>query len=115
LPITFAEEELQLVRFSMPTKLPEYLASGTPTLVYGPRGCAPVEFCIQNQVGIVQSERSVASLVNVLVEVRKDRQEFRNKGDHDQKVAEATVSARAMRERLRTILYEATTAADTRD
>ena len=104
LPITFEEEEFSYVRLSMPTKLPEYLGSGAPTLVYGPRGVAPVEFCIENGVGIVQSERSVAKLVQTLKEVGNDRRAARERARRDQQIAEATVSARAMRERLQSIL-----------
>ena len=112
LPITFEEEDFRWVRLSMPTKLPEYLGSGTPTLVYGPRGCAPVEFCIENGVGIVQSERSVAALVQTLTEVDENRHEVRERAKRDQLIAEATVSARAMRERLRLILQGAAATAE---
>lgn len=104
LPITFDEREFRWLRLSMPTKLPEYLGSGTPTLVYGPRGCAPVEFCIRNDVGIVQAERSVHALVQILERLGREREAFRERAAHDRNLAEATVSARAMRDRLGRIL-----------
>lgn len=43
LPVNFDAESVRLIRYSMPTKLPAYLASGTATLVYGPAGVAQVE------------------------------------------------------------------------
>lgn len=107
LPITFDEEQFRWVRLSMPTKLPEYLASGTPTLVYGPRGCAPVEFCLENDVGIVHTERSVAALVRTLETLAEARDGLREVAARHREIAEIKVSARAMSERLRRILVEA--------
>lgn len=106
LPVTFDEEEMRWVRLSMPTKLPEYLASGTPTLVYGPRGVAPVEFCIEHGVGIVRTKRSVASLVEILTELEQTPEKLKSKGRRDRRTAADTVSARVMRKRLRDILVE---------
>ena len=37
LPINYDAETVDYIRYSMPTKVPAYLASGTPILVYGPR------------------------------------------------------------------------------
>lgn len=104
LPISFEEENFRWLRLSMPTKLPEYLGSGTPTLIYGPRGCAPVEFCVDNRVGIVQSQPSVAELVRLLERLGEAGGELRRKAANDRRIAEAMVSARAMREKLRNIL-----------
>ena len=42
LPVNFDNDSVRLVRYSMPTKLPAYMASGTATLVYGPAGVAQV-------------------------------------------------------------------------
>ena len=43
LPVNFDADSVRLIRYSMPTKLSAYLASGTPVLVYGPAGVAQVE------------------------------------------------------------------------
>lgn len=44
LPVNFDAHSVRYIRLSMPTKVPSYLASGTPVLVYGPRGVAQVEY-----------------------------------------------------------------------
>ena len=110
LPITFEEKEFEWVRLSMPTKLPEYLGSGAPVLVYGPRGCAPVEFCVENDVGIVQSTRSVDAIVETLKRLQADPAAAKERGMRDRRIAETEVSATAMRERLRSILQRAASA-----
>nr|WP_321400048.1 hypothetical protein [uncultured Desulfobacter sp.] len=37
LPVEFQEESIKAIRLSMPTKVPAYMASGTPILLYGPQ------------------------------------------------------------------------------
>jgi len=58
IPVSFDEAAFSKNRLSLPTKLAECLASGTPTLVYGPAGAAPVEFCRRHHVGAFIDERS---------------------------------------------------------
>src|SRR5262249_6462505 len=44
LPANFDEASVRYIRLSMPTKLPAYLASGTPILVHGPAPLAQVDY-----------------------------------------------------------------------
>jgi glycosyltransferase involved in cell wall biosynthesis len=78
LPATFSDT-LGFYRFSMPTKLPEYLASGTPVLAYGPRGTASIELCLRHELGHVLTERSVPDLIELLTDLVKNREEHRRR------------------------------------
>ena len=72
-PVSFDAASFPKNRLSLPTKLAECLASGTPTLVYGPAGAAPVEFCRRHRVGSFIDERSpdrVAASIRHMVEDR---------------------------------------------
>jgi glycosyltransferase involved in cell wall biosynthesis len=72
-PVSFDSASFPKNRLSLPTKLAECLASGTPTLVYGPAGAAPVEFCRRHRVGTFIDERStdrVAAFIRQMVENR---------------------------------------------
>src|SRR5581483_7422367 len=44
LPVNFEASAIRMVRHSMPTKVPEYLVSGVPILLYAPPGIAQVEY-----------------------------------------------------------------------
>lgn len=62
LPVNYDAESVDHIRFSMPTKIPAYLASGTPILVYGPRGVAQVDYAARGGWGLVVGERDEAAL-----------------------------------------------------
>ena len=62
LPVNHDAESVDHIRFSMPTKVPAYMASGTPILVYGPRGVAQVDYAARSGWGHVVSERDAAAL-----------------------------------------------------
>ncbi|MBI2637988.1 hypothetical protein HYW83_00150 [Candidatus Peregrinibacteria bacterium] len=44
LPVNFDKESVRYIRYSMPTKVPAYMFSGTPTLAYGPSGVASIQY-----------------------------------------------------------------------
>jgi glycosyltransferase involved in cell wall biosynthesis len=44
LPFNFDARSARYIRFSMPTKIPAYMASGAPILLYGPPGIAAVRY-----------------------------------------------------------------------
>lgn len=62
LPVNFDEDSVAFIRYSMPTKVPAYLASGTPVLVYGPRGVAQVDYAVEHGWGHVVSSRDADAL-----------------------------------------------------
>lgn len=69
LPVNFDEDSMAFIRYSMPTKVPAYLASGTPVLVYGPRGVAQVDYAMEHGWGHVVSSRDADALDTGLREV----------------------------------------------
>ncbi|MFI4861057.1 MAG: hypothetical protein ACIAXF_10290 [Phycisphaerales bacterium JB063] len=58
LPVNFDEASARFIGLSMPTKVPAYLASGTPTLVYGPRGVAQVRAALDDGWGLVVDQHT---------------------------------------------------------
>ena len=62
LPINFDAETVAFIRYSMPTKVPAYMASGTPILVYGPRGTAQVDYAARDGWGHVVCNRDPSEL-----------------------------------------------------
>jgi glycosyltransferase involved in cell wall biosynthesis len=62
LPVNYDAETVEFIRYSMPTKVPAYMASGTPILVYGPRGIAQVDYAERERWGHVVSAREPSAL-----------------------------------------------------
>lgn len=65
----FNEESLRYVRYSMANKLPEYLGSGVPILVHGPKDVATVDYVMQQQTAQVVNVDKVDALKSALIEL----------------------------------------------
>ena len=72
LPVNFDNDSVRLVRYSMPTKLPAYMASGTATLVYGPPGIAQVKYARQHGWGYVVDRQGVEGVTAALTRLADD-------------------------------------------
>lgn len=48
LPVNFDRDTIEFIRYSMPTKVPAYLAVGTPILAYGPADVAQIAYAIKS-------------------------------------------------------------------
>ncbi len=59
LPANFDADSVRYIGLSMPTKVPAYLASGTPTLVYGPRSVAQVRAAAEHGWGMIVDEQAI--------------------------------------------------------
>jgi glycosyltransferase involved in cell wall biosynthesis len=72
LPLNFDAATVEFIRYSMPTKVPAYMASGTPILVYGPAGVAQVDYAARENWGVVVSQRAPDALDSALRRVLTD-------------------------------------------
>jgi glycosyltransferase involved in cell wall biosynthesis len=72
LPNDFDQKSVSFLRFSIPTKASEYMASGTPILVYSSKETAVAEHALQNQWAYVISERSIEKIRAAIYEIYKN-------------------------------------------
>lgn len=72
LPVNFDTHSTRYVRLSMPTKVPSYLVSGTPVLVYGPKGVAQVEYAREAGWGYVVDDPNPTLLGNAIKLLAQD-------------------------------------------
>lgn len=72
LPVNYDAETIEFIRYSMPTKVPAYMASGTPILVYGPHGVAQVDYAEREAWGHVVSDRAPGALDTGLRRILSD-------------------------------------------
>lgn len=109
-PVSFDAAALVKNRLSLPTKLAECLASGTPTVVYGPDGSAPVEFCRRHGVGSIVTTRSAERIAAIIRDVQADRTTARLRADEDRRFVREHYSASLVREQFQRILRGAASA-----
>jgi len=72
LPVNFDEASIRFIRHSMPTKLPAYLASGTPVLVYGPRAVEQVAYAAREGWGEIVGDRTIDGLATTIARLLDD-------------------------------------------
>ncbi len=106
IPASFSEAEQETYRFSFPTKLPEYLASGTPTIIYAPAYSAISNFCRENELGLLVDRRDSEALGRILVELKADREAFREQARRDRRYAQEHMSVIGIKKRFQTLLKD---------
>jgi glycosyltransferase involved in cell wall biosynthesis len=72
LPVNFDAHSVRYIRLSMPTKVPSYLVSGTPILVYGPSGVAQVDYAREAGWGHVVDQPDRTVLANAIKRLAGD-------------------------------------------
>lgn len=77
LPIDFNKESIERIRYSMFAKIPAYMISGTPILMYGPPGIAAVEYAMKGKWAYVVTEENPSLLKDAILKLKSDK-ELRN-------------------------------------
>jgi glycosyltransferase involved in cell wall biosynthesis len=72
LPVNFDRGTVDYIRYSMPTKVPAYLASGTPILAYGPLETAQIAYAQREGWGIVVDKRDPQMLRDAILALSAD-------------------------------------------
>jgi hypothetical protein len=97
LPVNFDDESMRLIRYSMPTKLPAYLACGTPVLAYGPSGIAQIDDAESQGWGLVVNARGEDTLAAALTRLTEDAALRRALSQRARALAEARHDVRTVR------------------
>lgn len=87
LPVNFDRESAEYIRYSNPTKLPAYMASGTSIFVYGPEGVDQVDRARTDGWGYVTSQQGVEHVKAALVKLAENSQLRTELGQRAIKVA----------------------------
>ncbi|HKQ30777.1 MAG TPA: glycosyltransferase [Burkholderiales bacterium] len=72
LPVNFDDDAVTYVRYSMPTKVPAYLLSSTPILVYAPDMIAQTDYARRAGWGAVVGRRDVNALGDTIKRLLND-------------------------------------------
>lgn len=78
----FSEKGLAFLKFSMPTKVSEYMISGTPVLLYAPKETAISKFFTSNDCGCCVNDRCNTEIIKALRLLIND-EDYRKRISHN--------------------------------
>jgi glycosyltransferase involved in cell wall biosynthesis len=104
LPVNFDSNTVRYIRYSMPTKLPAYLFSGTPILAYGPAEVAQVSYLLKEDAALVVSKRGVQGVAENLRRLLGDETLRARLGGNARRLALERHDLRAVRPRFQQAL-----------
>src|SRR5690606_8939579 len=73
LPYDFSEKSIKFIGHSMPTKAPEYMASGSPIIVFAPEETALVQDVRKYDCGNIITENNVGTIKNAIKNLMLDQ------------------------------------------
>lgn len=112
LPVNFEPAAVRMVRYSMPTKVPEYLVSGVPVLLYGPADIAQTAYAEREGWGLAVTNRAPEILDGALKRIVEDRALREKLVASARKTAAARHDAAVVRDAFRSALSRASARAN---
>lgn len=107
LPINFDEASLKYVGYSIQTKVPEYMASGTPILAYGSPVSPNISYANRDNWGLVVDKPDKELLKQAIVSVIKDSELRSRLGKYARNLAFRNHDAKVIRENYRQLMVNA--------
>lgn len=107
LPNDFDDKSINFLKYSMPTKASEYMASGTPVLVYSHPDTAVTKHALKNNWAFVVSEHSIPKLKAAIKKLYDEMELRMNVGVDAQKFAFEHYDSSIVRAYFRDVLYNA--------
>ena len=108
LPLNFDAQSLTYTQYSFQTKLPEYMASGTPMLLYGPSSSPNIRYASRSNFGFVVQERNTTQLQDMLIQIVQNQTLREMHGKRAQKIAFLEHDAAVVRTKFHRVLSEIT-------
>jgi glycosyltransferase involved in cell wall biosynthesis len=104
LPYDFTPKSIKYIKYSMPTKAPEYMISGTPMIIFAPEETAIVQYAMKNEIGFVISENKVSGIA-ALIRQLIDNKELRSRiGQKAVQIAELNHNSNFVNHHFRTLI-----------
>lgn len=88
LPYDFSKESIKYVQYSMPTKAPEYMISGTPIIIFAPEVTAIVKYAKEFEWAKIVTVNKVNELSRAIIKLIQDEEERKMFGQNAIRIAE---------------------------
>ena len=111
LPINFDQRSMRYIGYSMQTKGPEYMASATPILVYGPASNPNVRYARDARWGVVidQQDPQGSAIAEEIARLMDDPDRARRIGLHGRTTARSNHDAGVVRTQFQQLIARAAT------
>jgi glycosyltransferase involved in cell wall biosynthesis len=107
LPINFDKKSQMYVGYSFQTKVPEYMASGTPVLVYGPPSNPNVRYAKRGKWALVVDQNDKKILTESILAMIEDRNKRTTLGQKARALAFEHHNAKVIRHQFQQIIINA--------
>lgn len=104
LPMDFDKRNFRYIKYSMPTKTSEYMASGTPVLVYAPGEAALAHYACEGKWGHAITQRDVEELEKAISRLYESESERKRLGARAKELAQQYHDANRVREEFRKVM-----------
>ena len=101
LPQDFDKKSVQFLRYSFPTKVSEYMISGTPVLVYGDESTGLTQYALKDKWAYVVTQNSKTALVKAIKDLYENADLRKSLAQTAQQIALEREDAGKVREEFR--------------
>jgi glycosyltransferase involved in cell wall biosynthesis len=104
LPVDFDVTSVKFMKYSFPTKLSEYMISGTPILVYAPVETAVAKFTLNKRIALLVAEKNKMQLTKAIIDLHSDHSLRKELSERAREFATKYEDAEIVRENFRKCL-----------
>jgi glycosyltransferase involved in cell wall biosynthesis len=108
LPYDFSEESIKFIKYSMPTKAPEFMVSGTPIIMFAPAETALVKHAINGKWAKVLTENNIDKLAAAVKQLVTDENERKQIALTAVEIAETKFNSTTVRNRFKEVIVSNT-------
>lgn len=87
LPYDFSPKAVKFIKYSMPTKAPEYMMSGTPIILFAPEETAIVKYCELHHCAKIITENNVDIIIAKMKDLIQDESERQRLSENAKRIA----------------------------
>ncbi len=106
LPMDFNKHNLSFIHLSMPTKVPEYMASGTPIFVFAHESTALYKYALNSKWAFTCCKNKIHSIAQVIEKIYKDMDARKTVASTALKIVRANHDSEIVRNKFRKALLK---------
>jgi len=106
LPIDFDKKSIRYTRYSMPTKVSEYMASGTPVLVFAPEETAVFQYASRENWALTIGKQDINIVMRTITELYENEKTRKSLGQHAMALASRNHDSKKIRHEFDSLILD---------